>query len=100
MASLREDIAGSIVREPPPYPRYSIDTVQIDGGVCFAFQNNSRIQARIREVQCFGPLALVRDFQTCFNKYLCTYLCNTDNRWLSIKSNKYDHEQRITELVA
>ena len=22
MASLREDIAGSIVREPPPYPRY------------------------------------------------------------------------------
>ena len=28
MASLREDIAGSIVREPPPYPRYSVDTVQ------------------------------------------------------------------------
>ena len=26
MASLREDIAGSIVREPPPYPRYSVDT--------------------------------------------------------------------------
>ena len=24
MASLREDIAGSIVREPPPYPRCSI----------------------------------------------------------------------------
>ena len=29
MASLREDIAGTIVREPPPYPRYFVVAVEI-----------------------------------------------------------------------
>ena len=29
MASLREDIAGTIVREPPPYPRYFVVAAKI-----------------------------------------------------------------------
>ena len=29
MASLRENIAGTIVREPPPYPRYFVAAVEI-----------------------------------------------------------------------
>ena len=73
MASLREDIAGSIVREPPPYPRYSVDTLQWCVRCLPKWFKN--YQARIREVQCYGPLALVRDFQTCFNKYIFVWHC-------------------------